>query len=232
MSSADCPTGRVNKWMWITFVNLRSLAYPCFSVVLFNEIGKSRRICKRADPLWVQKDISMGWIFWETTNMCWLGRDPRVWSSSVIHTAPEAKVGTKNLLYTKQTSKNYCYHPTTTIETLCVPLGTCAFGYVIGCKYEEIEDGKWTMLSMMWCQGPELFSILLQNLSSEVYCHWVIPIGVPQDALVRSEYYPGQEEMAKMVIYRALAPGLLNDFWARDNKPQTSSFLSTDAGSG
>lgn len=107
----------------------------------------------------------------------------------------------------------------------------CVFGYVIGCKYEEIEDGKWTMLSMMWCQGPELLSILLQNLSSEVYCHWVIPIGFPQDALIRNEYYPEQEEMAKMVIYRALASGLLNDFWARDNKLQTSSFLSTDAGS-
>ena len=49
--------------------------------------------------------------------------------------------------------------------------------------------------------------------------------------LLEGEYYPEQEEMAKMVKCRALAPGSLSDFWARDNKPQTSSFLPTDAGS-
>ena len=49
--------------------------------------------------------------------------------------------------------------------------------------------------------------------------------------LLEGEYYPEQEELAKKVKYRTLSPGSLNDFWARDNKPQTSSFLSTDADS-
>ena len=49
--------------------------------------------------------------------------------------------------------------------------------------------------------------------------------------LLEGEYYTEQEEMAKMVKYRALAPASLNDCWVRDNKPQTSSFLYTDAGS-
>lgn len=80
--------------------------------------------------------------------MCWLGSSPKVCSSVVIHTAPEAKVGTKNLLYAKQTSKNYYYHLTTTTKTLCVPLCACVFGYVVGCKSEEVEGGKLTILSM------------------------------------------------------------------------------------